>query len=788
MSGTVLGQALKAFVQHLREILKQYPHGTVLSEVDRKLLTTKLEVLIQHYFWLDDKKATKQKKGLYRKLALVFHPDKYDSYSNADSAMLQKEEVARIARLLGHNEIDHNAFFKVLGHVNGEYQSDLPSLDDVLSGNMKKSQPQAQAYHQAKSNSTSSNNTHSRQSYQQYSSSQEYEKNRQYHSGSSYSQSSKQREYQYSKGYRQSGGFYYNRGYQQRWGHQQRRQGDSFHFNHDDVLYNQLKQFLIYKHYNKATIIYEKLTLDTILTKLINEPSSKYLALFLSQFNTSIDDAVMQKLLMHVLQNDKLDMAKVVVKYCKNVEQIYFTALKEMNNQMLFWLHEICDQSYSFQNRSTGMAQMKKYYSDYNIRRLMEYRFIHEYNLPYMTEKDYTVLSNSAICSFILSRHISLSAALALTENEIELINYPGFELLVEKHGDLNYALDLMKKHRAILYQDCIYEFAQKGIQQVRHHYRCTTYHGYRAIPLERLMRLSNNQIENLKNNYIKELIQSGDISFESGINCYPRDCQMLSYACVRETIHREKNYQNNRQSYIFSFLDQVARLPLSELEAIDKYKNTMIFFDLNWFYKHSVEQREKLISFSSIVDKFSYVQRHRNGFSRHGMRPTDIIELSLDQVENYKHPLAEELYHSKGILGKHILHNLPNDFFKANESLSINEFIKEALFYAARNDMTEIFDLYWQHYMPSSQAKATPIFTCQNNLFNLYTMTNQKGLTLSESAEYAGMQHSKERLGYLTYNYDAVYKMADKLSQVVFNTSIANVKKSVTSWFGYSS
>lgn len=742
--------------KNLREIVSQYPAPQSLSAEEQSILGLRFKAVLQHYIWFHKDVNHAEVKKLYRKLSLYFHPDKFDSDINKNEpTLLQKQDIINMAALFkkDNDNKEKEGFFKIIRDVySGEFDPSLETLEQALVKPAAPKQPKTPKTKVTTSSTTSTADAHA--NYHQnaysrsYSSNHHYQRPKQQHS---YSQNYYQQ--QQSHGY---------------WGYEQYKPREYT----PAELFDFLEKKLTSLQNIDIDIYIEKLTLETIFNKFIQERKYNCLESLLHylSFRKKLEIDHLNALLDYAIQQKNIHLAKLAIHYgATTVDAIYQEALKKYDDETLYVLFEALPSEHVLKN---GLVDSKNSeYDFYYLSRMCSEWIISPFTYAKLTPAQKTILNSPEIYHYISQNKISVLKAVSLSIDELQLIQYPGFETYFKKIGDFDKALDNMKRKRSILSQPIIRELAYKGLQHRYHEGYGYRYSHYIPVELDELLSLSERHIENLNNQNVISLIKSDSLGFREGIYLNERQRDLLNHAWLRQEMY------DTRRHYPLDVLNQVYYFKDKEIDLISAYSKVFPFFRLNDYLKLSKENKQKLENFMPILNKYSFTTIFSNGYGFSGLNFPSILKLSDEMVSKLAYPQSPELYFNQGEMGQYILEHLPVSFFEENKEASLEALFNNALFYASQNNMPELIDLYTKNHDTSDGTFLSSLFMTSKNCLNLYRLTNQKKQTLEEVALENNATKVINCIKGHTYYFDYVYQNVNYTSSYLKETAKDLVK-----------
>lgn len=740
--------------KNLREIVGQYSSPESVAADEKGLLMLRFKAVLQHYLWFHKDTQHAEAKKLYRKLSIYFHPDKFDNDINqAEPDLLQKQDIIKIASFFKAEDDNQgkDGFFKIISDVyTGKFDSSLASLEQALVKPTVSKPTRTE---------TSTTSTHTYDNTDHHHSSHSSANNAHYHR---HNQRPRYRQHHYQQQYRSQNQnqpkYDYN--------HQQWSDWGQEYYKSREYTEAELFEFLE-KHLTTAKNIdienyIKKLTLEKILNKFIQDKNYFCLenVLHFLYRQKRLESNCLNELLDRAMQYQDIELAKLAIHYgATTVESIYKEAIKKYNDQALYVLFEALPNEHVLKYGSIASLANSEQLDFYYLNKMCSAWLINPYTFARLSQAQKLALNCYEIYDFISNHKVPVLKILSLSVEELQLIQYPGFNKLFIKLGDFDRALGFMKRKRAILNQPIIRELASRGIQRRYQYQHGYNYYGYaydrsEPVNLDYLLSLGEKHIDNLNNQNVITLIKAGIINLNEGVFFDERQKELLKYSWLREEM------SSNTRSYPLDILNHVYHLKDEEIKLINTYIQCFPFLQLNTFFKLSAEDKEKLASFMPILNNYCCVTQHRNGYAFFGLNFNHILRLSADKIKKLTYSFSPELYFNQGEMGKYLLEHFPVSFFEENKNAKLKELFNQALFYACQNDMPEFINLYTQNYNDSeNDYMLSSLFKKSKNCLNLYTLTNQKKQTLEEIALENNAAKAVECIKNNTYYFDWTYQ-----------------------------
>ncbi len=748
--------------KNLREIVSQYPAPEKLSAEEQVTLALRFKAVLQHYIWFHKDVKHPEITKFYRKLSLYFHPDKFDNDINrTEPSLLQKQDVTKIASFFKKEDdnVGKAVFFKIISDVyTGEFDSSLGTLEQALvkpvAAQPKKTETSTKHANASHANSTRYDGAKPTENY--YAHQQHYRPRPHY----SYYQ---RQHYSYPKQQPQN-----ERQYHWDW-RQEQHQYKPREYTPAELFAFLEKQLTSLKNIDIDLYI-EKLTLEVIFNHFIQERKYDCLESLLQYLSIRkrLETNHMNALLDYAIQYKNIDLAKLAIHYGANtVESIYQDALKKYDDDILYILFEALPDNHVLKNGKMTFDTYNEY-DFYYINKMCSEWLISPYTYATLTLEQKKLLSSAQIYDYISKNKISVLKILKLNADELQLMQYPGFDKFFKKIGDFDKALDALKRKRAVLSQPVIHELAYRGIQY-RYPYQYGHYYsGFIPMDLDVLLSLKECHIENLNNPQVISLIKSDIIGFNEGIYFNERQRDLLKHGWLRQEMYNTTRYPLDILNYVYHLKDE-------EINLISAYCHVFPFFGLKDYLKLSEADKLKLENFRPILNKYSCTTKLSNGYAFSGLNFPSILKLSSDMITKLAYPHSHELYVNQGEMGLYLLENFPIRFFEENKNAKLEELFNQALFYASQNNMPKFIDLYTQHHRNSEhESLLNALFRTSKNSLNLYTLKNHQEQTLEEVATESKASNAVKSLKGHTYYFDFMYQSACHTSTYVKETAKA--------------
>lgn len=548
-----------------------------------------------------------------------------------------------------------------------------------------------------------------------------------------------------------------------------------------EQIYSEILGYLKHQQLYYVSLKLKNIDMTFVLKRLMQE-NSFYLKLFLKHFQDQVPSLtqtdVFNYIYAHHLHTKGFkENVKLYASYFVDFDKLYKKALANFDSKLLDWIHQICPNNFYAKNEVAAILQRKCLFRDFYLQNLIRYGYMYGHYIYGIPEENLNKLRNEAVYLLIRDGFMTVETAMRLSTEQIELVQYPGFKEFAKRCGSISRALELMSEEKAILYNKDVYELALNGIRQVSYRGYGAYFYGNRGIPLENLLKLTPYQLSNLTHPTINSLVRNGYLQYDYAINIGPEYKALLSYKFVQENLygHITRKASNGLDGF-YMYMRDLLSVPKEDLDLVERYRPYMVICDIYWLYRNfNAVGREKLHRFANIYDKFATVQRYGNGMGFSGLRPAHIANMTFQEIENYHHPLAVELLSTQGEFGRYMLRELPSSFFRAHQLSDLGQMTKDALFYAMRNNMPKVLELYWQHHTETKSVDGTSLFDRQKNLYHLYTMRNNEGQTLFDCTKDKSCK-VQQKLDYLTQNYQTLYSFGQFVYQTVFSGNLGTL------------
>ncbi len=746
--------------KNLREIVGQYGTPEKLSSEERQVLSARFRAVLQHYMWKNNTSKHPEVKYLYKKLCLCFHPDKYDfSVNENEATLIQKKDVQIIASYLNEdNNVTQSkeAFFKLINDAYTEdYNRELQTLDQAL----KKQAPKPPMV-QKKTTATSTASTQEyKQSYQQ----------------PRYQHQAYQSYYQY-----QQPRYHYqaHQNYYQQYSYNPQYEYKPREYTEEDIFL--MLETVLCKSIDSDIDNYVlKLGLENILERYLKKEYYEVIDKILRCAKVKLDINLLNQYLEQALVSKNIAAAKIFIRHgANNVGHVYASALKSYDDELLYTLFEALPDNHKLKNGDL-LKEVSSTYDCYYLNKLRTKGIISAYAFSNLSLIQKQVLNNGEIYELLEKRKISLEQALNLTLDEVNLIQYPGFNKYLKSVGNFNQALINMKKKRSILNEPVIRQLANTGVinREIRNNY----FTDYEPIALDYLLRLGEGHIQNLNDSNIFYLIERGTLFIDEVIGLDNKAKERLKSNWVREAI-RDASYNEMQVRHgvsAYQMLSYIYHLEASEFNHISECMKHFPYLSFNSYNKLPPAQKKALLEFMPIIGNYSHVEVLANGFSIEGLSLNTILNLSSEMIQKLSYSLSPELYFKQGKMGQYLLNHFPVSFFEENKTLGLEALLDQALFYASSNDMPEFIDLYAANHNNLEGHFFKGIYAGYKNCLHLYTLTNQKKQTLEDVAVENKAMKSADSLKYNTYYFDTVYQATCCVAESLKATATSMMKAS---------